>query len=272
VKARFIDGSHPDRIYLPSKISDNKNLDAEEYRQSLMHLMPITRERLMNGDWSVQDKAIFQEKDLRYYRLSGVQFDLLTPDKLPFLSIPQSDCRFFITVDPAGTSEEEDEISSSRSFSVIQVWAQPKLPERSRYLLLREQIRKQLSLAKLGKLIATTHRKWTQNERVWIENEKLGHGLIADLRKELPEHVVQAVPTRGHSKEQRAVPLTNKMERGEVFLPENDFNWRPDFERELLAWTGKKRERSDQIDAAAYAAIIAEQQAPGVLVMQHIAH
>lgn len=34
----------------------------------------------------------------------------------------------------------------------------------------------------------------------------------------------------------------------------------------LLAWTGHPRQRSDQIDAAAYAAIIAESASPGIVV------
>jgi hypothetical protein len=277
VKARFIDGSHPDRIYLPSKISDNKYLDAEEYRQSLMYLMPVTRERMLHGDWSVQDKTIFRDEWLRFYMLSGDQFDLLAerkvdpdgPNKL-LHSIRQSDCRRFITVDPAGTSDEAAE-SSGRSFSVIQAWDQPKEPRLSKYLILWRQLRVQCSLTELSQKIMDAHLSW-KAEKTWIEGEKLGHGLVAELRKHLPKHVVEPVPTHGHSKEMRAIPLAYKMERGEVFLPLKQAELWMGFKHELLAWTGSSREPCDQIDAAAYAAIIAEQQAPGVFVMQHIAN
>ena len=269
VKTRFIDGASDNRIFLPSLVTDNEHLDADEYRQSLMHLAPVTRERLLNGDWSVQEKNIFREHWIRYFTLAGDQYELLDKHKSLFLCIKQHDCRSFITVDPAGTSDD-GETAGNRSFSVIQAWDQPRHPDLWKYLILREQVREQYSLAQLGKRIKGLHKTW-KAEKIWIEGEKLGHGLITELRKELPEPLVQPVPTGGKSKELRAVPLANKMERGEVFLPKHENSWRPGFERELLSWTGHKRELCDQIDAAAYAAIIAEQQTPGVLVMQHIA-
>lgn len=268
VKTRFIDGAGDNRIFLPSLVTDNEHLDADEYRQSLMHLAPVTRERLMNGDWNVQEKNIFREEWIRYFTLADDQYELLDENESLFLCIKQHDCRRFITVDPAGTSAE-GEPTASHSFSVIQAWDQPRHPDLSCYLILREQVREQYSLAQLGNRIKGLHKSW-KAERIWIEGEKLGHGLITELRKELPEEVVQAVPTGGKSKELRAVPLANKMERGEVFLPRGNNQWRLGFERELLAWTGHKRERCDQIDAAAYAAIIAERQQPAVIVMQHI--
>jgi hypothetical protein len=52
------------------------------------------------------------------------------------------------------------------------------------------------------------------------------------------------------------------MQRGEIFLPRLNNDWRAAFEAELLAWTGREDEPSDQIDAAAYAAIIAAQHDP----------
>ncbi|NKB16580.1 MAG: hypothetical protein HC774_06520 [Sphingomonadales bacterium] len=121
VKERFIDAAHENRRYIPSLIADNQYLDAESYRESLTHLMPVTRERLMNGDWNVQERGIFRPEWIRHYMLSGEQFNLLHPGGSLFLVIPQSACRFFMTVDPAGTSDDSGS-SEQRSFSVIQVW------------------------------------------------------------------------------------------------------------------------------------------------------
>src|SRR5947199_9291395 len=78
VKQRFIDGAEPEdkhrrkwrkegRVYIPSSISDNPHLDGEAYRHSLSHLPPVDRERLMNGDWDVQEKALIEAGYLRYF-------------------------------------------------------------------------------------------------------------------------------------------------------------------------------------------------------------
>ena len=55
------------RLYVPSRIADNPHLDGEEYRQSLLHLPPVERERLMNGDWSVQERTLIHREWLRYF-------------------------------------------------------------------------------------------------------------------------------------------------------------------------------------------------------------
>ena len=68
----------------------------------------------------------------------------------------------------------------------------------------------------------------------------------------------------------RASRLIVKLSRGEIFLPQLETTWRPDFERELLAWSGTDDEPTDQIDAAAYAAIIADTAGPGIVVLEHI--
>ncbi len=57
VRERFILQRAPGRLFIPSKIADNPSLDEDNYRQSLMHLSPVERERLMNGDWDVLDSG-----------------------------------------------------------------------------------------------------------------------------------------------------------------------------------------------------------------------
>ncbi len=293
VKRRFIEGSeigvqgsvpslsdlnpepqppHPDRRFIPSFLTDNPHLAADEYRQSLLHLPPLTRERLLNGDWSVQERGVFRADWIRYHVVSGQQCELQKPDGTILVVIQQSDCRRFITVDPAGTSadRERDDRAGSRSFSVIQVWDQPRRRELSHFLILRDQFRDQIELTVLEREIRSKVTTW-KPDKVWIEDEKLGHALKAALEKGSPRVLVELVPTKSKDKKTRAVTLANKMERGEVFLPRyKGVDWRIGFESELLAWTGHPRERSDQIDAAAYAAIIAEAAGPGIVVLEHV--
>jgi len=56
VKRRYIDeGLAHGRIYIPAGLDDNPHLDRAGYVDSLNRLDPITRARLLAGDWSVRD-------------------------------------------------------------------------------------------------------------------------------------------------------------------------------------------------------------------------
>jgi len=48
------DGYEHHRVYIPSKLKDNPSLDREQYRRSLMHLDPVTRRQLLEGDWTAR--------------------------------------------------------------------------------------------------------------------------------------------------------------------------------------------------------------------------
>jgi len=61
VKHRYVDLKTAVAPFIPAKIDDNPGLDKEEYKNTLMYLDPITRARLMNGDWEMKDQgSIFQ--------------------------------------------------------------------------------------------------------------------------------------------------------------------------------------------------------------------
>src|SRR5258706_12923754 len=109
------------------------------------------------------------------------------------------------------------------------------------------------------RVIRETHRAW-QPERLWIENEKLGQAAEDVLRTEMP---LETIATAGPDKLTRAAPLILQFERGDILLPQFNTTWRQDFEAELLAWTGRDDQACDQIDAAAYAAIVAGQKMTG---------
>lgn len=55
VKARYLDNSAPDRLFIPATLGDNPHVDQESYLRSLDRLDPITRERLLKGDWNVTE-------------------------------------------------------------------------------------------------------------------------------------------------------------------------------------------------------------------------
>lgn len=58
VKRRFIDADpSEDMIFIPAKLQDNPYIDQADYIKSLMHLDPITRAQLLNGDWTARTEG-----------------------------------------------------------------------------------------------------------------------------------------------------------------------------------------------------------------------
>ncbi len=250
------------RLYVPSRIADNPHLDGEEYRQSLLHLPPVERERLLNGDWSVQEKTLIQREWLRYYAETDEQVELMDADGRCLATIADGECYRFVTVDPAGTAEDvAAERRGRASWSVIQVWDQPRRRERSQYLILRDQERVKVGFVVLCSLIKGVWRGW-RAERIFVEGERLGSAVCNSLSKAgLP---IECLPIGNQGKVERATMLMDKLARGEIFLPQ-ERRWMRKFEDELLSWTGDKGEPADQIDAAAYAARVGEQRQGGVV-------
>ena len=58
-KERFIDEETkiPDGVFIPSTMLDNPHLNHEEYMKNLANLGPVDRERMINGDWEVQESG-----------------------------------------------------------------------------------------------------------------------------------------------------------------------------------------------------------------------
>ena len=63
VRSYFIDGSAPGRCFIASALCDNPSLDTSAYIASLSNLDRVTREQLLNGDWTVrQEGAMFHRE------------------------------------------------------------------------------------------------------------------------------------------------------------------------------------------------------------------
>lgn len=253
---------HQGLAYVPARIGDNPALNEQEYRQSLVHLPPLARERLMHGDWSIQEQGLLQAEWLRYFQttLAGLKHEvlhLLSPAGSILQSIDAQTCRRFVTIDPAGTSADRARERQGRqpSWTVAQVWDQPRGPL-SHVLLLRHQVRERVGFDGLCRILGDLHATWRPSA-LWIENEKLGQAAVDVLGSRLP---LRTIATQSRDKVARAAALLDKLQRGEIWLPQHDLQWRPALEAEWLTWTGDPQEPADQIDAAAYAAILAGKQ------------
>jgi hypothetical protein len=89
--------------------------------------LPLERERLMNGDWSVEEFGVFKAEWLRYYVEAEGQMELLDARGVCFQNVPEGSCYRMLTIDPAGTSADraKEQRRGARSYSVVQVWDQP---------------------------------------------------------------------------------------------------------------------------------------------------
>lgn len=57
VKARLVDPrtKRKGSVFVPARLTDNPSLDQKTYAENLMHLNPVERERLLNGDWEITE-------------------------------------------------------------------------------------------------------------------------------------------------------------------------------------------------------------------------
>ena len=171
-----------------------------------------------------------------------------------FARVDQRLCSRIATCDPAGTSEdiakEKRAGTGAYSDTVIQVW--DRVPGNiGKFMVLRHQFRGKVGFNDLCEALLGVHREF-EPRQTYIENEKLGVAAVDVLRRKMP---IRTIATQGKDKVSRAGKLLNKLERGEIFLPLYNADWKPGLESEWLAWTGDKNEPADQIDAAAYAVI-----------------
>lgn len=75
VKNRFVrpDTRPAGASYLPSRLTDNKHLDAAAYMERLAELPPAERQRLQHGDWDIDEEGeLFTRDSLRIVEASQV--------------------------------------------------------------------------------------------------------------------------------------------------------------------------------------------------------
>jgi predicted phage terminase large subunit-like protein len=63
VRTRFVDPLTRVATFYPSKLSDNPHLDATAYTRQLDRLDPVTRARLLHGDWDVRSGGLVFKRE-----------------------------------------------------------------------------------------------------------------------------------------------------------------------------------------------------------------
>ena len=249
---RVFDG--PDgRVFVPAAIRDNPALDPDEYEEKLAHLPPVTRARLMRGNWEVAEALVIPPAWLRRYESRG---DLL--DGGPGRMVNCQQCRRLATIDTAGTSRDRADAAKGRgaSWSVAAVWDYWSAAD---LLFLRHVWRDRVEWPALVSCVQRTLADWHVH-RVRIENAHYGPPLRSELSGLGDVQLVGPVlggmrdGTAG-AKLDRAVAsgLIKRLEAGKLLVPQSA-SWLPAYELELTAWQGLPDEPADQIDVSSYAA------------------
>lgn len=252
-----------DRAFVPALLDDNPAVNRAEYIKNLMHLPPITRERLLRGDWSIQENSLIKAEWLRYYRMQGEIIQVLDVEGNQRGAFDCRRARRFATVDTAGTSRQiaEEKRKDKASWSVCQVWDEVHVNGRP-WLFLRHMWRDRVGFTDLCNNLRRISSEWGWGGRLRMKVENAHFGpAVADACRDLDMELITTAPRvkKGESgvpgKVERASELFVKLERGEVYLPQHNTTWLPILEAEWLAWTGDEDEPADTIDAAAHAAI-----------------
>jgi len=240
-----------DRAFVPSMLRDNPHINYAEYMRSLDRLDPVTRARLVAGDWRVSEAGVFKQDWLRYFCFQGANsYGLFAPgnNSQPVSGVVVGECTRFLTVDCAASSDDVkiERRTGRRSRSVVSSW---DYHAPSGNLFWRDQAAGYWGftelVAQVTQMIVAERPSWTG-----IEGEKTGKALLSVLSN----RNVRELSHQGKDKLARASDMLNIAARGKFWIPA-DALWRRETETELLTWTGHPDETADRIDTAAYAGI-----------------
>lgn len=250
------------RAFVPAKIRDNPSVNREEYISNLMHLGPVVRERLMNGDWTIMPTGLIKAEWLRYYTMRDKMVDLLisrpdtegnmvhTTEVLCSFHVGES--RRFITVDTAGGMKDITAAAKGKSYSwtVAGVWDHKRLGE-NQALMLKHVWRARVGFVEVSENLIRLHETWHPSI-TRVEDKTMGPDLCDLLKGKIP---IAVIGTGVQDKVARSGPFQNMMAEGQVYLPRNENTWCQTYIAEILSWQGIEGETNDQIDMSSYAAI-----------------
>jgi predicted phage terminase large subunit-like protein len=195
--------TNQERLFIPAKLDDNPHMDKDAYVQSLNELDPITREQLLNGDWSVrQPGSMFQRS---WFRI----IDMPTPD------ITRKVRYWDLAATEANGSNDPD------------YTAGVLIGEKDGQYYILDVVRERLTPAGVEKVIRKTAEVDGVGVDIWIEQEGGSGG--KNTIDYYARHVLKGYSLRGDpvsgagSKTLRAKPLSAASENGNVYLVRG--NW-----------------------------------------------
>ena len=213
------------RKYIPAKLGDNPHLDQAEYAETLAELDPVTRQRLLNGDWTIAEGG-------NLFRHGWFQYADTVPKELTRV-VRSWD---LAAAEPTTSSPDPD-------------WtAGVKLGEADGRWYVLDVIRLRGTPLKVEETIAAAAAADGPNVAIYIEQEPGASGKhIIDQyqRRVLAGYTVRGYRPSG-SKVDRARPLSAVAEAGNLVLVKA--GWNSDLTDELVMFP-QKGAHDDQVDA-----------------------
>ncbi len=223
VKQRFIIEHNRERVFLSAKLADNPHLNADDYRQSLAEMDPVTRRQILDGDWSARE--------------SGGKF---RREWFEVVDAAPAEARYMRYWDMAATEAKQGTDPD---------WTAGCLMGRTKQGLyyIKDMRRIRATPARIEELIKQTAKLDGQTVRIYMEQEPGASGihLISYYRKVLAGYAFYGERPTG-DKETRANPLSSQAEGGNVKLVRGP--WITAFLDEAEAFPSGAHD--DQVDAA----------------------
>ncbi len=223
VKARFIDGRSPDRVFIPARLEDNPSIDQAEYEESLAKLDLVTRRQFRFGDWDI--------------RPSGNVFKAHWFEIIPAAPAEAEWVRYW---DLAATEAKH---TDDPDYTVGVLMG--RTPQG--VFVVQDLQRVRATPAAVEAIVK--QQAWLDDPDIAIRMEQepgsSGKATIWHYATMLAGHDFRGIPSTG-SKELRAAPLSAQAEAGNVKLVAGP--WNREFISELCAFP--EAGHDDQVDAA----------------------
>lgn len=238
VKGRFVDPAtsvDPEtglrRRFVPAKLDDNPHLDRDDYLLSLRALDPVTRRRLLEGDWEARETGGFFRREW---------YPIIEGPKLPEDVVA---VRFWDLASTEATEQNDPDWTAgalmARGVNTEQFYLQDIQRCRRGPGGVEELVRRVAEQD--GKAIAI---------RMEQEPGASGKSTISHYaRRVLAGYNFKGVPSLG-SKEERAAPLSSQSELGNIIIVRGAWN-RPWFEEaEQFPTPNAKKDQVDAVSGA----------------------
>jgi len=203
VKAHFVDPGAAERPFIPAKVQDNPSLDLGEYLKSLANLDPVTRKRLLDGDWDVTGAGGFFKRHW-YEIMPGIAGQVRRVVRYWDLASSV----------PTPTYPDPDWTIGTK---MAVTWSGPESDHGVYWMLNQQEIRAETGAR--DQLIKQTAMLDGRKVPILFEQEpgSAGKAQIAYFQKMLAGWTVKGVPS-SNSKETRAGPLASQAQAGNVKL------------------------------------------------------
>lgn len=258
-------GNHPTRLFIPSKLSDNPHIDQVSYTEQLKELDPITRARLLEGDWSAAPFGRFKPEWFNRYKHSA-GYVVSKQEMVNFKQLHK-----FATIDVAASfaegvggrqfytssSDATDISAGDPCWTVCATWGVA-----NGHLYLLDVLRQQTEIPEVFHMMDRTQKKWGRIPFA-VEKNGVGTGVVQGALR--LGYMVEPIWT-SKDKILNSYDAANMAEQGKIFIPAKDFDeegnekdpadapWLSTWEAEVFSWMGLKDETSDQVDTLSTAA------------------